>query len=178
MGSRMLRSVVVAAVLSLGIVACAGAPAANQSEPAGAVKAAMDAAQSGGFAKLSEFACAAKKDDIAGLFGGTGSMAGLGVDADDLFEAVKFDFKDVQTTEKSKSGDSAVVHLTGNMTITIDPAKMKALMKTMMEAQGQPVDDATLDMALAAMSSQLTQTQALDEDVPVVQEGGKWLICG
>jgi hypothetical protein len=27
------------------------------------------------------------------------------------------------------------------------------------------------------MGSQLTQTQTLDEDVNVVQEGGKWLLC-
>jgi hypothetical protein len=30
---------------------------------------------------------------------------------------------------------------------------------------------------MTAMSSQLTQTQALDRDVNLVQEGGKWLIC-
>jgi hypothetical protein len=180
MDSRILRPLLVATVLSVGVAACSGAPAANQSEPAGTVKAAMDAAQSGGVAKLADFACAAKKGEISSLFGGgeLGSLAALGVDPNDVFNAVKMDFKDIQTTEKSKSGDNAVVHVTGNMTITIDPAKVRDIMKKMMEGQGQSVDDATLDAALAAMSSQLTQTQALDEDIPVVQEGGKWLICG
>ena len=128
---------------------------------------ALDAAQSGGVAKLADFACAAKKDDIAGLFGGRRSWRAwrARLDADEVFEAIKLEFKDVQTTEKSRSGDSAVVHLTGTMTVTVDPAKMRDVMKKVMEAQGQPVDDATLDAAIAAMASQLSQTQALDEDV-------------
>jgi hypothetical protein len=180
MKSRNLGSLLVAVALALGLVACAGAPAVSQSEPAGAVKAAMDAAQSGGVAKLTDFACAARKDEISGLFGTgeMGSLAALGVDANDVFDAMKMEFKDIQTTEKSKSGDSAVVHVTGSMTITLDPAKMRELMKQIMESQGQPVDDATLDAALGMMASQLSQTQPLDEDIPVVQEGGKWLICG
>jgi hypothetical protein len=39
------------------------------------------------------------------------------------------------------------------------------------------VDDATIDATIGAMSSQMTQSQALDEDINLVQEGGKWLIC-
>lgn len=180
MKARNFGSLVVAAALALALAACAGAPAVSQSEPAGAVKAAMDAAQSGGVARLTEFACAARKNEISGLFGTgeLGSLAALGVDANDVFDAVKMEFKDIQTTEKSRSGDNAVVHATGSMTITLDPTKMREIMKQIMEGQGQSVDDATLDAALAAMSSQLSQTQPLDEDIPVVQEGGKWLICG
>ena len=179
MQSRPIRSLVVAAVLILTVAGCAGA-APNQSEPAGAVRSALDAAQSGGIAKLADYACEAKKADITSLFGGegVGSLAALGIDPNDVFNAMKMEFKDIQTTEKSKSGDSAVVHLTGSLTVTIDPAKMRDMMKKMMEAQGQSVDDATLDAAIGAMSSQLSQTQAIDEDVPVVQEGGKWVICG
>ena len=46
-----------------------------------------------------------------------------------------------------------------------------------MAANGQPVDDATIDATIAAMSGQLSQSQALDQDVNLVQENGKWLIC-
>lgn len=180
MRSRITRSVAVAAVLLIGVVGCGGAPAANQAEPAGAVKSALEAAQSGGVARLAEFACAAQKDEIANLFGGgdLGALTGLGVSADDIFGAMKMEFKDVQTIEKSRTGDSAVVGLTGTMTITIDAAKMRDIMKKVMEAQGQPVDDAALDAMIGAMSSSLSQSQPLDSDVPVVREGGKWLICG
>ncbi len=178
MRSTMLRTLALTAVLIAGVVGCGGT-VAHQSEPAGAVKSALDAAQTGGLAALEPYACAAQKEEIAGLFGGGSldSLGGLGVDADELFDAMKIEFKDVQTTEKSKAGMNAVVNVKGTMNITIDPAKMREFVKSMMEAQGQTVDDATLDLAIGAMSSQLSQSQALDEDVSVVQEGGKWLIC-
>lgn len=178
MQSRFLRSVVAAAVLIIAVAGCGGT-GASQSEPAGAVKAAMDAAQSGGIAKMADYACAAQKDNIEGLFGGggLGSLESLGISADDLAAAMKMEFKDIQTTEKSKSGNNAVVHVKATMTITLDPAKMRELMKKVMEAQGTPVDDAMLDTIISGMSSQLTQTEPIDDDVAVVQEGGKWLLC-
>ena len=178
MQSRILRTAVVAVVLMLGVVGCGGG-VANQSDPAGAVKAALDATQSGGIAKLADYACAAKKGDIANLFGGesVGSLTALGIDPNEVFGAVKFEFKDVQTSEVSRSGDSAVVKLKGTMNISIDAAKMREAMKKVMEAQGQPVDDATLDMVIGGMTTQLSQPTPIDEDVTVVQEGGKWLIC-
>jgi hypothetical protein len=178
MQSRFLRSAVIAAVLVLGVVGCGGG-IANQSEPAGAVKAALDATQSGGITKLADYACAAKKGDIANLFGGesVSSLTALGVDPNEVFGAVKFEFKDVQTSEVSRTGESAVVRLNGTMNISIDAAKMRDVMKRVVEAQGQPVDDATLDMVIAGMTSQLSQPQPIDEEVTVVQEGGKWLIC-
>ncbi len=157
-------------------MACGGG--ASQSDPAGAVKAALDAAQSGGIAKLADYACAAKKDDISGLFGGgSADLATLGITADELAGAMKMEFKDIQTSEKSKSGDNAVVHVTGNMTITLDPAKMRDLMKKAMGAAGQTVDDAQLDALMTSMAGSLTTTQALDDDIAVVQENGKWVLC-
>jgi hypothetical protein len=181
MKSRFLRSVAVAAVLIISLAGCSGGPGGGGTgDPATSVKSALEAAQSGGISKLAEFACAAKKGDVENMFGG-GSLGGLtelGLTADDVFGAMKMEFKDIQTTEKSKTGDAAVVHVTGNMVITVDPAKMRELMKKAMQAQGQTVDDATIDTIIASMGSSLTQTQALDEDIPVVQEGGKWLLCG
>ena len=64
------------------------------------------------------------------------------------------------------------------MTVTVDPAKFKPILKTILQAQGLPNDDATIDAALTAMSGSLTNSQALDEDVKLVNENGKWLICG
>jgi hypothetical protein len=178
MTSSVLRSVTVAVILILGVVGCSGS-GANQSDPAGAVKAALEAAQSGGIAKLSEFACAASKDEVANMFSGAGggSLAGLGISGDDVAGAMKIEFKDIQTSEKSRTGDSAVVHITGTTNITFDAAKLRDLMKKVMEGQGQTIDDATLDTMIASMTTGLGQSQAMDSDVKVVQEGGKWVIC-
>jgi hypothetical protein len=174
--SSFLRSTALAVVAIVALAGC-GAAAPNTSEPAGTVTAALDAAKSGGFAKMADYTCAASKGNIASLFGG-GDLSGLGgTDANALFDAIKVDFQDVKTTETSKTGDKATVHVTGKTTITFDAAKMKAVLKTMMAAQGLPSDDTAIDAALTAMSSSLTQSQTLDEDVSLVQEGGKWLIC-
>lgn len=182
MGSiRLRRSATPALVLSLMLAlgACSGTPAANTDSPAGAVSAAFAAAQSGGITKLTEFACAAHKNDIAQAFGGAdlSGLSALGIKPEDVTGAMAMSFENVTTTEVTKSDTAATVHVKGDMKISIDKDKFKALMKTVMAAQGTPIDDATLDTMLTAMSSQLSQTQKLDEDVNVVKEDGKWLLC-
>jgi hypothetical protein len=181
MTRSILRSVAIAVAVIVSLAGC-GAGAPNTSDPAGSVSAALDAARSGGFAKLVDYTCAAQKSNFASLFGGAGSgglgsLAALGIDANSLFDAMKVDFQDVKTTETSKTADKATVHVTGKTTITFDAAKMKEIFKKVMAANGQPVDDATIDATVSAMSGQLTQSQALDRDVNLVKEGDKWLIC-
>jgi hypothetical protein len=179
MTSSFLRSTALAIVAIVALAGC-GAAAPNTGEPAGTVTAALDAAKSGGFAKMADYTCAASKGNIAAAFGGSGdlsSLAALGIPASDLLDAIKVDFQDVKATETSKAGDKATVHITGKAITSFDPAKMKEVLKKVMAAQGLPADDATIDAAMTGMSSQLTQTQPLDRDVNLVQEGGKWLIC-
>ena len=178
MNRSILRSATIAVAAILFLSACGGA-GSNANDPAGAVSAAMNAAESGGLTKLLDYTCAAKKNDVTSLFGGgdLGSLSALGIDPNAMFDAVKMDFQDIKTTETSKSGDKATVHVTGKAVISFDEAKMKDILKKVMANAGQPADDATISAALAAMSGSLTQAQDLDEDISVVQEGGKWLIC-
>ena len=81
----------------MAIAACSGGPGGNTNEPVGVVNAAIAAAESGGFAKLAEFSCAANKDDFTSAFGGgdLGDLAGTGINPDELFDAMKIDFQDV-----------------------------------------------------------------------------------
>ncbi len=180
MGSiRHRRGAALAFILVLSLGACSGPPGANTSDPAGTVSSAFAAAQAGGIAKLSDFACAAHKDDIAAAFGGAGlsGLAAGGIKPEDIAGAMAMSFENVTTKEVSKTDTTAVVHVTGDMKITIDKDKFKTVMKTVMQAQGVPVDDATLDTMLDGMTTQLSQTQKIDEDVQVVKEGDKWLLC-
>lgn len=172
------RTLALVGAVAIAVAACGGG-APNTADPAGAVTAALDAAESGGLAKLTEYACAAQKDTIAEAFGG-GSLAGLeaaGLSADDVYGSMKMSFDNIKVTEKSRTGDKATVHVTGDMKIEFDKAKFKEVLKAMMEQASQPVDDATLELAMGAMEGQLSQSQAMDEDINVVQEGGKWLLC-
>jgi hypothetical protein len=166
------------AILAVLIAACGGA--AGGGDPASSVKSAFDAAATGGFAKLDDFACAAQKGKIAEAFGGAAGMDQLtnaGIKLDDVMNAMTIKFDNVATKETSRSDKNATVHVTGNMTVSVDPEKFKPILKQILTAQGLPADDATIDAAMTAMSSQLSKSQALDQDVKVVNENGKWLIC-
>ena len=173
-----LRTVALFGAIMIAVAACGGG-GSNANEPTGAVTAALDAAKSGGLSKLADFACAAKKGDIAAAFGGEGlgELTALGISPDDLFNSMQMSFENVAATEKSRDGSTAVVHVTADMKISFDRTKFKDILKKIMEAQGQTLDDAALELMMGAMEGQLSQTQKMDEDITVVQEGGKWLIC-
>lgn len=173
------RLMLLAFVMMLA-TAC-GAAGGGGSDPSSSVKAAFDAAATGGLAKLDDYACAAQKGKVQEAFGGAKGMDELtanGVNASDLMSAMQIKFDNITTKETSKTDKEATVHVNGNMTVTVDPAKFKPILKTYLQAKGLPADDATIDAALTTMAASLSQTQALDEDVKVVNENGKWLICG
>jgi hypothetical protein len=177
--SHLRRVAGLAFALVVVVGACGGGGAANANDPAGSVNAALAAANGGNVAKFTEFACAAHKGDIAKAFAGADLSAAqaAGVNTNDILNAITLSFANVTTKEVSKTDTAATVHVTADMTLNFDKDKMKAVIKTMLAAQGAPTDDATINTALAAMSASLTTTQKLDEDVAVVNEGGKWLIC-
>jgi hypothetical protein len=178
MNTIRLRLTLLTAIVLL-LTACGGAGAG--SDPAGSVKAAFDAAASGGIAKLDDFACAAEKGKVAEAFGGaagTEAFTAAGVNMADVMNAMSIKFDNVTTKESNRTDKEATVHINGNMTVTVDPEKFKPILKQMLAAQGLPSDDNTINTAMGAMASQLSKTQTLDEDVKVVNEGGKWLICG
>ncbi len=176
-GSRRAPLAVLFGALLAIAAGCGGSPSAN--DPSGAVQAALSAATSGGLAKLSDYSCAAKKGDIANAFGGvdTSALQAAGIDVTDLLGAMSMKFENVSTTQVSKSDSAATVHLSADLTIAFEEDKMRTIMKTMLAAASQPVDDATLDVAMGAMSAGLSRSSKVDEDVQLVNEGGKWLLC-
>ena len=180
MGSIRSRAVAaVAMTLAVALGACSATPG-SANDPSGAVSGAIAAAQSGGLAKLADFACAAHKNDILGAFGGGGDLSELtaaGLKPEDVFGAMSVSFSNVTTKEVSKTDTAATVHVTGDMALKIDPEKFKPIAKAMFTAQGLPADDATVNAMVGAMTTGLSAPQKLDEDVQVVNEGGKWLIC-
>jgi hypothetical protein len=175
---RSGRAAALIAGLILTIAACGGA-AGPANDPVGTVNAAIAAAQSGGIAKLTDFACAAHKNDIAGAFGGSdlSALTAAGIKPEDIFGAMSMAFANVSATQTSKTDTTATVHVTGDMKITIDKEKFKTIAKAMFTAQGLPADDTTVNAMVDAMAGQMSSTHKLDEDINVVNEGGKWLIC-
>jgi hypothetical protein len=167
------------AAMLLTIAACSGLPGTRGNDPVSAANDAMNAAESGGFAKLTEFACAAQKDNIASAFGSgdMSQLSALGIDPNELMNSLKIDFQDMAVTPVSVSGSDATVHMKGKVAVSVDPAQAKALVKKILEAQGVTATDQMVDAAMGQMSGQFTQTNDIDEDVKMVQENGKWVIC-
>ena len=178
-GFKRTTAAALTAIL-LTIAACSALPGGGGgNDPVSAANAALAAAESGGFGKLTEFACAAQKDSIASAFG-SGDMSQLtsmGIDPNELFNSMKIDFQDMTVTPVSASGSDATVHMKGKVGITVDPAAARSLVKKILEAQNITATDAMVDAALSQMSGQFSQTNDIDEDVKMVQEDGKWLIC-
>ena len=176
MNSMRVRAALLSVLVMLA-VACGGGGAS--ADPAGSVKAAFDSVASGGLAKFDEFACAAQKGKVAEAFtGAAGSQfTQAGVNMADVMNAMSVKFENVAATEVSKTDKAAKVHVTGTMTINVDQEKFKPILKQMLTAQGLPADDNTINTALAAMAGQMSKSQTLNQDIDVVNEGGKWLIC-
>jgi hypothetical protein len=166
------------AAMLLAIAACSGLPGGGN-DPVSAASAALAAAESGGFGKLAEFSCEAKKGDIASAFGSSdmSQLTSLGIDPNEVFNSMKIDFQDMAVTPVSASESDATVHLKGKATVSVDPAQARELVKKILEAQNVTATDEMLDAALAQMSGQFSQTRDIDEDVKMVQENGKWVIC-
>jgi hypothetical protein len=166
------------AAMLFTIAACSGGIGGGN-DPVSAANAAMAAAESGGFAKLQDFACAAKRDDVASAFGSSdmSQLTALGIDPNEVFNSMKIDFQDMAVTPVSASGSEATVHMKGKVAVSLDQAQARELVKKILEAQGVGATDQMVDAAMAQMGSSFSQTNDIDEDVKMVQENGKWVIC-
>lgn len=172
-----VRRGAVAIALAMVVAACGGSSGPG-SDPAGTVKSALDAMSSGNLDTLAQYACAAQKDTLPSILGGSSASGALPSGFGDIFSSMKITYDNLDVKQTNVTGDTATVHVTGTMKVTFDDAKMKEFLKQMMGATGQTVDDATLNMALAAMKSELGGTgTAMDQDITLKNEGGKWLIC-
>ena len=177
MHSNRLVGALLGAVVLVS-VACSGGAGGSTNDPEGTVKTALAAASSGGVAKLTDYLCAAQKSDPAALFGtGADSLKAAGIDPTEMFNAMTISVTNLTTTTKTKTDTAATVHVTGDSTVTVDTTKFREIMKKVLAAQGKPADDATLNLVMNAMSAQLSKTSKIDEDIDLVNEGGKWLMC-
>lgn len=171
------KRAVLAALVVVAVAACSGG---TSGDPTATVKNMVNLVEAKQFTKVADIACAAQKDEVAKRFdlGTTLATALPGVDAASITDAMIIKFDPVTYKELEKSADKAKVQLTGTMTVTVDKAKMTALVKKVMEAQGMPADDATVGPVIDQMVTEFAQGQPLDSTVDLVYENGKWLVCG
>jgi len=170
------RGMLLAAILLL-VTACGGA--ASTGDPAGSAGAALAAVNGKPITAMADYTCAAQRANLASGFGASG-MAALqqaGVSLGDLLAAMTLNVSNVSTKEVTRSDTTATVHVTADLTVSFDQQKMRSILIQVLTAQGQVVDNATLDQGMAIINQQVSTPQHIDRDVQMTNEGGKWLIC-
>lgn len=174
----LLATLALATALILS--ACGGA--ASGGDPVAVVKDLYSAIESKQFARIADMACAANRDEVEQTFNFGESMAGAlggGIDPQKVIDAMSFSTSGMEYTEVSRSGDKAVVHVKGTLKISVDAAKFKDIVAELLKAQGlTDVDPSLLDQSTNAIVQQFDDFgQEFDDDINVVNENGKWVIC-
>jgi hypothetical protein len=173
---RLSIVMVVIFVLSALLAGCGGGGAAAN-DPAGTVKAAMQAVVDKKFDQLADMTCAAQKDKVKQTFNPAGALGAAGVDATKILDAMTISMQNAEYTKVSEEGDKAVVQMKGTLSIKFDKEKLKTVMKDVLKAQGQDVTDEQLSAGLDMLAGQMEQGQSMDQKVDVVKENGKWVFC-
>jgi predicted small secreted protein len=171
---RISVLIAVLIVISILLTACGGSSGAD---PVSAVKDLMQAVQDKKFDQLGNLVCAAQKDALIKTFDPSASLGGSGIDVKAMLDAMIISTSGIEYTKKSESGDKAVVAIKGNMTLKIDRAKFKPILQQILKAQGQDVTDEQLNQFMDMAASSLEKGQDLSQDMAVVKENGKWVVC-
>jgi hypothetical protein len=174
-----MRRMLFLAPLVLALAACGGSSgtagggnvaAGPAGDPVAAVNNLINAMKAKAFDKIGPLVCAAKRYEIAGAL--TGGLTG------GLADAMGFDFKDMKVNQTSINGDSAVVHVEGNMVLTLDAAKGKDAVRKMLQdaaPSGQTVTDEQVNQVVSGFGT--GNTTPIKSDMQVVKENGGWVVC-
>jgi hypothetical protein len=185
---------------ALLIAACSAAPSAvtptpsalitaspahspADSGPVDAVDRAYQAARGGGMTEQLDFiACVAGGSDAVEfgvLFGGLAelALATSGIDPDDYWDALRPTISDLSAVERSRSGASALVHVTVRVALDPDLARLREMMRAGLEARDEPIDDAAIDAIVSRLAGRLGIDRLVERDLTVTQAGGEWTAC-
>ena len=178
MPSRIPSPLVLIALAAL-LVAAAGCSGAVDASPKGVVEQALRHVEHKDTAALTELACAKSRDQITrqlDFTGGLGSFLPPGFDTQVLLDAIEIDASKLVATEKSVTGDSAVVSVAGTVGFTIDEEPFKDVIREVARTQGMELDDAQLNGMMLMLKS-FSEAMPLETDLNLVREGGAWKIC-
>jgi hypothetical protein len=177
MGATRFTRAALAVVVVAAVAGCGGG---GSGDPTATVKELVSLVETRQLSKVADIACAAEKAAVAEQFDIGTQLSGElpGMDAASITDAMTISMDAMDYRELERSADKAKVQMTGTMTIGVDKKKMTALLTKALEAQGMPVDDATIGPVLASMVSEFAQGRDVDSTVDLVYENGRWLVCG
>ena len=165
------------ALSMVGAPAMAAEPSAD--DPVASVNGLLDTLLAKDFAGIGAFVCAEKRADVTANFDLTQAFEGMpeGVDVEALIAGLVLVTPDRVVTLVSNDGALALVDVVATMTIALDEAAAAAFIGQILEAQGMEVSDEMIAMLLPELTAQFSEGEDLTEQVEVVLEEGRWLVC-
>jgi len=158
-------------------------PTAHNSGPVDAVTEAYETAISTGLiGELGFFACVyggADANQFSDMFAGISllALASSGVSPEDFTTAFGTAFDGFQAAETSRSGDSAVVHVSVRVTFAPDIGKLRELMQRGLTTSGSQIDDTVIDAIVLDFVNRTAPARTIEHDVAVTRYGGGWHVC-
>lgn len=173
---------IAAGALALAMAAGPGALVTSAADtPDGAVSDVINAFVAKDFAAIPPLICESRREEIAADLDITTGFAESGMDPAIILDALTLSFADPLLEVVSQDETSATVHLTGTLTMAIALSEETAreLVIALLEGSGMEVTDEMVEQYLPMLLESInqTQTEAVDEEVEVVNENGQWLMC-
>jgi hypothetical protein len=162
--------------LILILSACGGGGSGDS--PEAVVESVVDAMSGMDIDAASEHFCEAQKDELnQTMTEGLGELEQMGMDPNELLDAINLEFDNMQYEEQSQTDDRAVVSVTGSMQLSFDTDKLRDFMRSAAEASGEEVTDEQLDFVVGMFTAMGGQEMPVDGEVELVKEDGKWVVC-
>jgi len=155
----------------------------NSNSPTGAVEAFIDTILDKQFYKIPQLTCASQETAFAQRFDFgtllTNAVAGKGIDAQRLLDAMTFEITNLDIAEISRTENQAIVHLSGQLRVSVDSKEFKNIMRQTLGSQATSATaDELLDQACNPVLEQINNlSQGIDTNVRVTRQNGQWLIC-
>ena len=166
----------VSLLFALILVACGGG-GDSAGDPVGVVKNVVEAMGDLDIDEASKYICEARKADLPDMESSFAEFEQMGLDPDEFMDAFNIKWGDMKYEEKSKGDDSAVVYVSGKVSIEFNTDKLKSFFKKAAEAEGEEVSDEDLDMVIGMFTAMGGQESSFEGDVDLIKEDGKWVVC-
>jgi hypothetical protein len=174
---RIAKLIPLGLLLVLLLVACGGGAKAP-SQPTDTMKQVIQATQEMDLERVSELFCAERQGDITqGLEASLTELEQMGLDQNELLDAIQLKIANEKYETVSQSDNEAVVRVSGDMSLQFDAEKMRNFMKKAAEASGQTVSDEELDFMVSMFSAIGGQEAPIDAEVKLIKENNKWVVC-
>jgi hypothetical protein len=174
---RNAKLMLLGLAIALMLAACGGG-AKTSSQPTDTVKQVVQATQEMDLDRVSELFCSERQGDITqGLEGSLAELEQMGLDRNELLDAIQLKIANEKYETVSQSDNEAVVRVSGDMSLQLDTEKMRSFVKKAAEASGETVSDEQLDFMVSMFSAIGGQETPIDADIKLIKENDKWVVC-